>query len=131
MSRLCESDIQDELVSPYLEDHPEMLEQADDFLDDLIKSFDRSRGIEDVPDPMPFKVKRLAVAYVCYQVCLIKASTTTVVAYEGQTSNDKWAMKLSFWRKEYEKLEDAMSLTVIIGTATKQSKLVSVRIGRC
>lgn len=112
-SLLILADITDELVSTEVIQVD--LDAADAFLEDLCVSVGIT--LADVPDPLPYKVKRLLIAFVCYEKCKQKAGSSDA-AFMGQEPTDKWAAKIKLFRDELNELKPQMSLETLTGTST-------------
>lgn len=113
--RLAVEDINDELIRPVVAKEPELLSMADEYLDDLARSLDAEKSIESIPIPLPYKVKRLAVAYVCREICVRKAGGSLGTQYSGQDKADRWTSKLPFWTAELRALEGQMTAELLFG----------------
>lgn len=113
--RLAVEDINDELIRPVAAKEPELLSMADEYLDDLARSLDVEKSIESIPIPLPYKVKRLAVAYVCREICVRKAGGSLGTQYSGQDKADRWTSKLPFWTAELRALEGQMTAELLFG----------------
>lgn len=113
--RLAAEDINDELLRPVVAKEPELLSMADEYLDDLARSLDAEKTLEDIPTPLPYKVKRLAVAYVCREICVRKAGGSLGTQYSGQDKADRWTSKLPFWTAELRALEGQMTTELLFG----------------
>lgn len=113
--RLTVEDINDELIRPVAAKEPELLSMADEYLDDLARSLDAEKSIESIPIPLPYKVKRLAVAYVCREICVRKAGGSLGTQYSGQDKADRWTSKLPFWTAELRALEGQMTAELLFG----------------
>lgn len=129
MARITATDITDELIKPVVAADESILTECDAYLDDLA----RSKGslldyylktgeytIEDIPEPMPYKVKRLAVMWVCREVCARKSGSGGA-AFRGQESGDKWSSKLSYFARQFEILEGQIAPEVLLGIVTSRS----------
>lgn len=113
--RLAVEDINDELIRPVVAKEPELLSMADEYLDDLARSLDVEKSIESIPIPLPYKVKRLAVACVCREICVRKAGGSLGTQYSGQDKADRWTTKLPFWTAELRALEGQMTAELLFG----------------
>lgn len=113
--RLAVEDINDELIRPVVSKEPELLVMADEYLNDLARSLDAEKSIENIPEPLPYKVKRLAVAYVCREICVRKAGGSLGAQYSGQDKADRWTTKLPFWTAELRALEGQITAELLFG----------------
>lgn len=113
--RLAVEDINDELIRPVVAKEPELLVMADEYLGDLAWALDVDKTLNDIPDPLPYKVKRLAVAYVCREICVRKAGGSLGTQYSGQDKADRWTTKLPFWTAELRALEGQMTAELLFG----------------
>ena len=128
MARLTANDILDELIKPVVAADASILLEADAYLDDLARSKGTANGtfsaqeytIADIPDPLPYKVKRLAVMFVCREICARKAGSGGA-AFRGQEASDKWSAKLSYFARQVEVLEGQITPEVLLGTTTAAS----------
>lgn len=126
MARLTANDITDELVKPVVT--ADILTECDDYLNDLARSKGTTNGtfsaqeytIEDIPEPMPYKVKRLAIMWVCREVCARKSGSGGL-AFKNQESGDKWTGKLSYFARQVEILESQITPEVLLGIVTSHS----------
>ena len=131
MARLTSDDIIDELIKSVVVSNTAFLENVDDYLIDLVQSFDSSKGIESIPTPMPYKVKQLAIAKCCYDVCTAKFGGQTGVYFKGQEGEDRWYTKLKFYKSELSSLEAGMTLELLTGTEATGKSYSSIPIARC
>ncbi len=124
MARLTAEDIKDELIKPLVTN--EILTECDDYLNDLAMSkgymltyLEKAEyTIDDIPTPLPYKVKRLAVAWTCREICSRKAGSATGTAFRGQDTGDTYASKLAYFSKQVESLESQITPEVMLGIIT-------------
>ena len=127
-TRLQVEDVTDELIKPVVNADPSILQECDDYLNDLAQSkgyiidyLDRaSYTIDDIPNPMPYKVKQLAVMWVCREVCSRKAGAAGA-SYRNQETGDKWSTKLNYFQKQVTALESQITPEVLLGIVTSFS----------
>lgn len=121
MARLKACDIKDELIAPYIANNADILAECDAYLNDFVQSkTNAGYGIADVAEPLPYKLKGLAVAWVCREVCGRKAGTAGA-AYRGQEANsDKYSTKLAYFNKLVRDLEEQITPGVILGVSTSR-----------
>ena len=124
MPRLSINDINDELVKPVVSDADLMA--ADEYVADLAASMDYT--LADVPNPLPYKVKRLLIAFVCREVCARKAGGAVGAAFKGQDTGDKWASKLPYFSALVRDLEAQITPEVLTGNRTAIAG--TIEIGR-
>ena len=128
MARLIAADITDELVKPVVIADTTILDECDEYLSDLAQSKGSlvsymavgEYTIDDIPDPMPYKVKKLAVMWVCREVCSRKAGGGGA-AFKGQDTTDKWSNKLYYFAKQVEVLESQINPEVLLGILTSSA----------
>lgn len=124
MARLTAEDIKDELIKPLVTNA--ILTECDDYLNDLAMSkgymvtylTKAEYTIDDIPTPLPYKVKRLAVAWTCREICSRKAGSATGTAFRGQDTGDTYASKLAYFSKQVESLESQITPEVMLGIIT-------------
>ena len=124
MPRLTINDITDESVKPVVTDAD--LLAADEYLADLAASMDYT--LVDVPAPLPYKVKRLLIAFVCREVCARKAGGAIGMAFKGQDAGDKWSAKLPYFAGLVRDLEAQITPEVLTGHRTAAAG--TIEIGR-
>jgi len=113
------NDVMDELILPVVQHDKRYLQLADEYINYLIRSFDSTKSIDDIPTPVPFKVKELANAYVCYRVCFDKFGGQVGVMFKGADGTDRWYSKLKFYQEQFEELQNSMTADVMTGEAPK------------
>ena len=124
MARLTADDIKDELIRPIVTDA--ILAECDDYLNDVAMSkgymltylSKAEYTIDDIPTPLPYKVKRLAVAWVCREICSRKAGSATGKAFRGQETGDTYAGKLVYFQRQVDALESQITPEVMLGIVT-------------
>lgn len=128
MARLIAADITDELVKPVVLADTTILDECDEYLNDLAQSKGSlvsymavgEYTINDIPDPLPYKVKKLAVMWVCREVCSRKAGSGGL-AFKGQDTTDKWANKMYYFAKQVDALESQITPEVLLGILTSSA----------
>lgn len=131
MTMIVATDIVDELIQPIAAQSDKWLTMVDDYLDNLLQGFDSSKGLANIKQPLPYKVKQMAIAKCCYDICLAKFGGQTGAYFKGQDGTDRWYTKLTFYRKEMEKLENEMTLELMTGASTEGKAYTSIPISRC
>lgn len=126
-SLLVTADITDELVGPVVT-QPD-LDDADEYLDDLIKSLDDDYSIDDVAATLPRKVKKLLIAYVCREICVKKTGAGSS-AFRDQKAGDKWGDKLPYFQDRVRELEAQMSIELITGEIVASSPVGTINVER-
>lgn len=116
MSRLQIYDITDELILPVVTNDD--LLAADEYLADLCISV--GADISNVPTPLPYRLKRLLVAFVCKEACARKAGGALGTAYKGQETSDKWTQKLPYFTKQLSDYEAGVNYELVTGQKIKQ-----------
>ena len=88
------------------------IEEADSEIDDLAERL----GVRDTADietnPLHYKIKRYAIAYILMRLCQDKAGTNNVDAIES----DKYAALYSMYRQEVETARPQISVEMYTGT---------------
>ena len=126
-TRLVVDDIKDELIRPIVTDA--ILQECDDYLNDLAMSkgymltylSKAEYTIDDIPTPLAYKVKRLAVAWVCREVCSRKAGSASGKAFRGQDTTDIYAGKLNYFQRQVDALESQITPEVMLGIITSST----------
>ena len=126
MTRILKEDIKDELIKPVVDNS--ILDECDLYLDDLAKSkgycvnyLDKAEyTIADIPDPLPYKVKQLAIAWISREICARKAGSGGN-SYRNQDNSDKWTSKLNYFQKQVNALESQITPEVLLGIVTSFS----------
>ena len=116
MSRLQIYDITDELIMPAITSDD--LIAADEYLADLCISV--GADVSNVPMPLPYRLKRLLVAFVYKEVCARKAGGALGTAYKGQEPGDKWTQKLPYFTKQLSEYEAGVNYELVTGQKVKQ-----------
>lgn len=128
---LSSSDFHDELIKSVVVSDSTYLSGADEFIEDVIKSFDATKSISDIASPIPYKVKQLMICWVSKEVCMNKFGGQQGIYFKGETGEDRWYTKLKFYRKEFDDFFAEVTLDVITGESTKGRGIYSVPLKRC
>ena len=130
MSLLQATDIIDELIKPVVEKTPAFLTNVDDYLNNLVQSVDSTKGVADIPIPMPYKVKQLAIAKCCMDVCVAKFGGQVGAYFKGEEGQDRWYTKLKFYKNLVDELESTMTLETLIGTRVDTRNIYTIPLER-
>ena len=65
--------------------------------------------LEDILDPLPFKARRLAVCFACYNCCLRNVGTDPTTTFDGGQRNDIYAQKLELYKQELKAINETLS----------------------
>jgi len=113
-TRLAKADILDELITPLVTDGD--LAETDLYLNDLAAALDVD--VDLIASPLPYKVKKLAIAYTCQEIAKRKASGSAGSSYKFQDSVDKFTTKLAIFQADVIRLEGQITADVLTGTTT-------------
>ena len=130
MSKLQLSDITDELIKPVVISQDAYFADADNYLLSILQGFDGTKAITDIKDPMPFQVKALAIARVCYRVCEDKFGGQVGLAFKGQDGGDRWYTKLKHYESVMNSLSSSMTLELMTGASTTSGGYYSMQLER-
>ncbi len=75
-------------------------------------------ALEDIPTPLPFKARRLAVCYACYNNCMRNIGRDATVNFENGNSEDIFAKKLEIYRQEIQSINQTLSAFDFTGKGT-------------
>lgn len=137
MARLEQKDIKDELIHSQV--GPDILEECDEWLDyfcGIIGGADEEGKprytIDDVPDPVPYPVKQLLIAWVCVEICVRKAGSATGKNYRNQENKaaDFYVDKLTYWSSKFQSCKSKMTAEVLFGVSIPESTQMSFSIER-
>jgi len=108
---IAATDIVDDLIKP------EMITESDlDETDDFITQICRDNDVDPVnlPNPIPYKVKALAISYCCCQVCIRKTGTGPK-QYQDAGGTDNFGRKLKIFQDQVDRRIGQMDYLVILG----------------
>lgn len=125
---LAKADITDELVGPVVTDAD--LTEADLYITEIAATVGLT--LAGLPSTLPYKVKKLMIAHVCYEICKRKASSAAASFRTMDVDQtDKWTAKLPIFQKELETYEGQMTAEVMAGTTAPLSATIGIiTIGR-
>lgn len=122
MTRIAKKDVKDELLSQDVNDS--ILAECDDYLNYLANTLGQSSvknkptyTIADIPDPLPYQVKQLAVAWICREICSRKAGAAGT-AFMGRNTEDPpdvYGGKLRYYSKQVESLQSQITKDILFG----------------
>lgn len=123
---IAKADIRDELVNPAVT--PADLTYADTYIDEKVCK-PLGKAIADIPATIPFQVKALMIAQICYEVCKRKAGGSPN-SFNGQNNSDAWATKMKIFRDEMNSLENGMTANILTGASAPIPGATTIVIGR-
>lgn len=74
---------------------------------EIINSLASRLQVTDIPEPVPYIVKRLGVVAACYNRCLLQTGTDPTTVFNGAggvENSDIYAQKLKLYKAEMERL---------------------------
>ena len=71
---------------------------------EIINSLASRLKVTDIPEPVPYIVKRLGVVAACYNRCLLQTGTDPTTVFNGAGGSDIYAQKLKLYKAEMERL---------------------------
>lgn len=74
---------------------------------EIINSLASRLKVTDIPEPVPYIVKRLGVVAACYNRCLLQTGTDPTTVFNGAggvENSDIYAQKLKLYKAEMERL---------------------------
>lgn len=77
---------------------------------------------ESLLSPPRFIVRRLAVAFACYNRCLRAIGSDGSVIFNGQENADIFAQKLAFYRSEVRSIEPRLTVSDFIAEKREQGR---------
>lgn len=85
-------------------------------------------GVEeaDIVLPASFIVKRLGIAFACYNRCLLSVGSDGTVIFEGSRSEDVFNQKLALYKEEIKAITDELRVYDFTGTALKGSACIGL-----
>ena len=121
-TRISKSDIKDELLASDV--NAAILADCDDFLGYLAGTLggvavkgEAKYTIMDIPDPMPYLVKQLAIAWVCREICSRKAGSagTAYIGRNTQDPPDIYGGKLRYYSQQVQSLQSQITADILFG----------------
>lgn len=122
MAKLTAEDIRDELLGPLVA--TEDLSETDEYLEALAAE----RGVTLV-ETLPFKVKRLAIAYCCTRICTRKSGVNPR-NYQGTDGADAYELKRRVYAAQVRELEPQMSEALLSGETPEAANDGEIRLWR-
>ena len=126
MSRIQATDIKDELIGPLVE--ADDLAKTDAYLDDLANALEVDPAT--IVDPLPFKVKELAVAYTCQEIAKRKAGGLAGAGFKNQDSGDKYQAKLAIFQADVQRLESLITGDILTGIRKSAAVVGTIELER-
>lgn len=65
--------------------------------------------------PLPFKARRLAICFACYNCCLRKVGTDPTTTFDGGQRADIYAQKLELYKQELKAINETLSASDFTG----------------
>lgn len=117
--------IRDQLIAKAVTD--EVIEEAKDSLLDIVNDLGLTE--KDIPSPLPYKVRRYLVAWICNEVCMNMARTYNGAMTHGGDVKDVWADKKRMWEQELERNRGSLTTSVFTGAERVRYGTVSIYRG--
>ena len=110
-NRLTQDDVRDELLAPLIVTAD--LDDVDAYLDDLAQKL--SALPSQIPSPLPYRVKQLAVAKCCEIVARRKAGNNPR-SFQGTDGDDAYGRKLKIYTGMVADLEPQINYAALTST---------------
>lgn len=117
------ADIVDDLIKPTMVSE-KILADVDEYIADVAR--DNDTDPTNIADPLPYKVKALAIAQACVLVCKTKAGTGP----RDANGDDNFQKKLKIFQADVNRLVGQIDGLILIGGARYGSKAGQISIGR-
>lgn len=118
------TDIKDEIIKGIITD--DHITETNEEIDAIAKS----KGVVDIPNPAPYELKKLAIAYGCYVAALYQSGASASNIMGGSDREDVYAKKATHYHKEYLRRKSELSKEDILGQESSTSSFPVIRLSR-
>lgn len=120
MDYIALEDVQDRILQVDFAD----IEEANKYIESA--AFRMGVNVDKIIVPVSFKVRRLGIAFACYNRCLASVGADGSTVFDGGRNTDVFAQKLQFYRAELKRLEDELVASDFTGSGKASGASIGI-----